>query len=46
MSEKMEVESKEQSMQKEEQRLKQIMTEQYYRYLALLRITNNFEKCL
>jgi hypothetical protein len=33
-------------MQREEQMLKELMIEQYYKYLALLRTTNNFEKCL
>jgi hypothetical protein len=40
------VESREQRMLREEQKMKQLMVEQYYKYLTLLRITNNFEKCL
>lgn len=31
-------------MLREEQKLKQLMIEQYYKYLTLLRTTNNFEK--
>jgi len=33
-------------MQRDEQMLKEVMIEQYYKYLALLLMTNNFEKCL
>jgi di/tricarboxylate transporter len=36
------IESKEQRMSREEQRMRQRMIEQYYQYLTLLRLTNNF----
>ena len=36
------IETKEQRMSREEQRMRQRMIEQYYQYLTLLRLTNNF----